>query len=526
MRHQWIGAAALTMGLLLAGCAGLHLHSEEDAKLAAQAKDDYVKIDSLALFASVRTNLQKLHDAEIVQVRENLEYLRDLTLFDLAAAKAEGDAKSPADGKKVLADAMSLEETAACKSTRFPRQGLCAVQRRVAEMGFAKKQDLIDAMNRFEKGPLGTNWARELADSLQTLTGWDVPACNRLPPAIPEGKLQQLQGMARLSAEAQFKTLGERCKDPDLKEVLALLAPLPRETELGAAAAQILSAEQVLEDIEKDKKAIKGKLEALKAKIASALAEQGPDAEKRKKELIDEVRALRGVINKVTDATKRIGFLKGLAESQIESLDILLAAAEGEEVPEAKLNGDEDLRKAALVAQSIPGLAAEIGAALGRLRAPPTASLLIAKGQALVDEQDAKAREALVNRRLLLYRANLRALLNEASLLKEANDKANEPCSGKACDAYALRAYFFLSRSFVPARLESQITKWDDIQLDAEVIVQANEYALRSWDNLVRTPLDVLQAYHAGGIKPAELADLIIKAGGVGLLAIIAGRVN
>ena len=44
--------------------------------------------------------------------------------------------------------------------------------------------------------------------------------------------------------------------------------------------------------------------------------------------------------------------------------------------------------------------------------------------------------------------------------------------------------------------------------------------ALLGWDNLVGVPIDQLDAYYQSGLKPAELADLIIKAMGFTAIAI------
>jgi hypothetical protein len=47
----------------------------------------------------------------------------------------------------------------------------------------------------------------------------------------------------------------------------------------------------------------------------------------------------------------------------------------------------------------------------------------------------------------------------------------------------------------------------------------AREAALRGWDNLVAVPIDQLDAYYRAGLKPAEIADLLVKALGFGAIA-------
>ena len=45
----------------------------------------------------------------------------------------------------------------------------------------------------------------------------------------------------------------------------------------------------------------------------------------------------------------------------------------------------------------------------------------------------------------------------------------------------------------------------------------SSEAALSYWDALIATPLAQLQAYHAGGLKPEEIAQFLQAAGVVGI---------
>jgi hypothetical protein len=59
------------------------------------------------------------------------------------------------------------------------------------------------------------------------------------------------------------------------------------------------------------------------------------------------------------------------------------------------------------------------------------------------------------------------------------------------------------------------------VDLAHQEAVTADEYAVRAWNSLIATPINQLAAFYGTGIKPAELADLIVKA--VGLAAIGVG---
>ena len=65
-----------------------------------------------------------------------------------------------------------------------------------------------------------------------------------------------------------------------------------------------------------------------------------------------------------------------------------------------------------------------------------------------------------------------------------------------------------------------------EIYLGYEQNIAANEYALKSWNNLIGTPIGLLEGYHSGGIKAESLGDLIFKAGSLGLLGIIAHKAD
>jgi hypothetical protein len=55
-------------------------------------------------------------------------------------------------------------------------------------------------------------------------------------------------------------------------------------------------------------------------------------------------------------------------------------------------------------------------------------------------------------------------------------------------------------------------------------VAASDEFAIRAWDALIATPINQLAAYHQTGIKPAELADLIIKAIGLGAIGVGVNR--
>src|SRR3546814_19980115 len=68
-----------------------------------------------------------------------------------------------------------------------------------------------------------------------------------------------------------------------------------------------------------------------------------------------------------------------------------------------------------------------------------------------------------------------------------------------------------LSRSMVVARAEAYEMNDQLAHVDNFEIIATNEYALKSWDNLIGPPIALLDSYHAAGIKPEAVGDLIFK---------------
>ena len=59
-----------------------------------------------------------------------------------------------------------------------------------------------------------------------------------------------------------------------------------------------------------------------------------------------------------------------------------------------------------------------------------------------------------------------------------------------------------------------------EIDVRHRQILVAKDTAIQVWDNLVAVPLDQLNGYYQSGVRPAEIADLIIKALGFTAIAI------
>jgi hypothetical protein len=180
----------------------------------------------------------------------------------------------------------------------------------------------------------------------------------------------------------------------------------------------------------------------------------------------------------------------------------------------------------------------------GLLNAPPRSSLLIAQRQALIDRENVATKKGQLEKRIDLVRRRISSIVEEARLLQAASRNATSEAAcrtavekdrsafapeefqialkecGSSPESRLRLGFSYLSRSMLTARAEQEGTRWEEVYLRYEQNIAANEYALKSWNNLIGTPIVLLEGYHTGGIKPEALGDLIFKFGGLGLFGI------
>jgi hypothetical protein len=109
-----------------------------------------------------------------------------------------------------------------------------------------------------------------------------------------------------------------------------------------------------------------------------------------------------------------------------------------------------------------------------------------------------------------------RSLLTERLARKSADGALVDDPRQKRAAYEAAAAYLQLRLNAYETSAE-EFRRIDVLHRRTAVIREA---ALLQWKNLVAVPADELNGYYAGGIKPAELADLIVKAVGFAAIAI------
>lgn len=546
------GAARLFAVMLsattLPGC-GLHLYRQEHAQLAQSAKATFTeKVDLLAIVATERANLAKQRDVELAAVQQNQILERDLVFFNAAKLKSDD---------RFLVLALPHDEKS-CRSPNLLK--LRYVARRVCDLG-ASTPDKLKLLANAEGDVYRSHVRREFIEEgradLQKL-GWiEAPRCDGIPAkdAKDDKALQAWRAKALGVMKEKVAAKDQGDAESVIDELIANCQTLAGyEKNLGDSSGlqtdlnRLKALQREETTIVDEGKKVAAELQVLANRLQKLAEGEAKPGDTRKK-IAEDAKKLRELLDKAENVAAKLGAQDALADLHLDAAATLLQALEGEPIPEDKLKGEDgaDLRRAVVVAQTVPQLADEIRMIDGLLNAPSKSSLLIAQRQALLDKENIAARKAQFSKRIELVRRRISLTIEEARLLQlaAAQTSADEckkivprqelpPEELKVADAECERGkdgrlllgFYYLSRSMLGARAGQEATRWEEIYLQYDQNIAANEYALKSWNNLIGTPIVLLEGYHTGGIKAESLGDLIFKAGGLGLLGVAVTKVD
>jgi hypothetical protein len=315
---------------------------------------------------------------------------------------------------------------------------------------------------------------------------------------------------------------------------------------------------------------------AAKTSARDRAAKEAADAEKagdvKTKELQDKAAAAEKALQ---DATSFLGPILG--KKNVDALVVLLTAAAGGTVD----TKDPQVATAAAVAGNIPSLAGELKGLVDRGRAPSVNNLLIElRHQVVLLERERQLR-SFAQQRADLAQAQYEAMRAEAELWVRFSDAmcslavavadtqgAGRKSPGQKCDDFTIDPgdskanppkpmTCALADPRLPPDCVLVTRRWNEVirspgndaatrelykglaaylqalaaggaqhELTFRMIdvrhreaLGARESALRGWDNLVAVPVEQLDAYYRAGLKPAEIADLLVKALGFGAIA-------
>jgi hypothetical protein len=291
--------------------------------------------------------------------------------------------------------------------------------------------------------------------------------------------------------------------------------------------------------------------------------DRGPEVQKK---LRNDADVLKNDFELARDIS---GFIenKSAAAERADAMVVLLTVAAGGEIS----TSDPKLNKAANVAREIPSLAGDIRGLVEQARAPSVNNLLIELNHQVVLLEYAKRLRTLAQQRVDVLKTRYDALKEESRLWQRFGDAV---CSygmisgggefpSESCDDFsvsviaknkmicavltmpavencalgkpwheviqspgtgpatrelykALAAY--LQALAVQATQSEQTFRLIDVR--HQETLASRESALRAWDNLVSVPVTQIEAYYQAGLKPAEIADLIVKTLGFTAIAV------
>ena len=571
---NWPGIFATTLlTFSMTACAGTHLYDGTKDKLATEVKETYTKVNLTEVVADHRSNLESMLALELALVTEDAALHRDQILLDIIRYGKVG----------VLVPNFSKNppsEPIAENGSIFPY----ASYRMQNGLGIKSHEALF----KVALGVRGTSMGKrakmllegditDLKDYDWSPAKWEIPECTSDPKvmdlplhvikAIRDNKTNDPDG-----AEKDFRNLFDdykkNCKKI-LGRSLAIFADLPT-TDLDPKG-EIRQTSDLLKKVKKDldeeikwgedaKKELKkaaGKYEA----IVKNLKEDENSRKKARKKIQNIANTISDILEGTKAGEKVLGIQIVSDNKSIDAIDALISATATGELNADAVKNDPKLAQAVVIATAIPELAEDLGALTGgTAQANPNLSkLLIEKARRQVNRDYAAKRIELARERVDLIQKRLEALLREVYYFNNIYQHVNTyrksfsksafkegACGGgyaradevhlisaltcKKLDVegrvalyQALTAY---TNSVTIARATQRKIDHQLIHLDHLVTATVDEFALNGWDAIIGTPVDLIQAYHASGIKAEELAELTARFLSVGALGAIAAGVN
>ena len=536
----------LIVASLLQGCAGFKLYDADKAKMASTLKEQYSKLKAVDIVDAEARNLDKLLSEELDVVRKNKALDRDIALLEIA------NNDTPMARTLVTYSQPRIHDlTPSALKFHDPKIDLDKTVQNIAraksilEKGIEGKKLQIpacpdsDALPSAEK-VIPQDISSEDAAEMKTIYDEYIELCNK------QKKLKE--------QVAKFR--GKTLRDADDKAGKAVNELEKRKSDAKTAANEVVKA--------------KDAYDAALADVAKASnAQKVPDS----KELQD----------KANDLLKQLDKFKGLDSGlehreAIQAIAQLLTAAATGTVD----TSDPEMRKALVVASRLPVLSGDIKAILEANAAPVVTHLLVTMRHQMVLAEHARRRIGLAERDVALLQELYETYVNESKswlefttsvcqfdhrlnnpkatsnrtncdsfrieLTKDKdplyqcrlNDKPVSPCAlekswkqhiaaarenklsqDAARELYKTLAHYVaaLKQQVIPYEINLRRT---DLRHRETLLAQKS--ALQAWDNLIGVPIEQLDAYYQAGVKPAEIADLIVKALGFTAIAIGVAR--
>lgn len=556
---QWVTAGGLACTLM--GCGSLHLYDGAADKAATSAKTDYdaSKItDSIKLSRAVLDAL----DAKEIEAFRSLNLAeRNATLLSLLSESGTAVARTVDNGfvarfnKQVDDRLLLLTGEAPDHNVTYDLAKAKTEVVRATEAERLERARLIGFDSAFALLPV----CNEEVGKLKNSTDLSMVQALLKKPDLKPKQVVLIPGWT-----ASIKSVGDKCtgllqaRMAEMKQKQGLggqlgQAVLSTKTESDALATRQKASRDAASQLKTATKAVAEAQKAVKDAMAMHdltcdlsnpaapdAAEPTPNAEEGKKaadraakksELCSVLAKLKGL--------EDFG-VKAVSEERLAQINAILAAVSGEAPP-----ADKAKLEPGLVLISTTSRFAQAWTQYQQAgKLPALEPLLIDKELTTAQLAYAQAGVQLAESRVQYVQAYEDATLLEVRLLTNAKAEIGAlgavPAPGTPCDPKTptvfcasvsdllddkklakaagnggetanrrvYRALAHLSESYSVARDRQLEAELRLIDTEYRVAQSRSEASLASWDALLSAPVDQLKAYHAGGIKPAELASL------------------
>ena len=531
------------IAFILGGCAGVRLYDQSKSDVATAIKTKYQAAELLGTIDIQRANLVALSTEELKVVRDNLRLHRDYALLEMVdndepmGLTWNEEIELPVE-KLGFVDAVALRKYLQGEDIRInvrDRQLDLLGQRIQAATGLTPANCVPSVtLPTADELDWPTDIDQAKLDRAKDRYGKYIDACRKLLDEIviiERGRL------------LRARKVWERAKDELVKR------------EVDAAAAK-----ELVKQASRD--------HATVLKQVALAGEKGAELRKAIKKSAEDLQDMLESAAKLAPDV--------VSSERISAIVTLLKAAAGEDT---KLEGakpksggnakpNEELAMAVLLVNGISSLSSDVATLVATAEAPSVSNLLIELQHQSVLFEHSKALQTLQEERVDILETKYLAYREEAEVLLSFRDalcsfghlSAGKSHPGPACDKFKMsedgticgvngdalpncgltkpwkqhletppsgdvgrefyKALTTFNRLF-PVRAAQIGQNFKLIDLKHRENLATREMGLKAWNNLAVVPIDQIEAYYKSGLKPAQIADVIVKA--LGFTAITVG---
>jgi hypothetical protein len=493
--------AAISLAASVAGCGSLRIHSEVREKQGADAKAAWSKVDTGAVIAAERANLNQLLESELATQDKLALAIRDHTLRSIV------DASSIEAGLFQRVD----EQLTRLVGKDGPKKIAAALdvqgQRRTWQARLSDTQETWGGFGLGLPAPVCADFSVDATPARRAALAKAQAAVKTSPQAPPP------QHRRKLGAQAALEDIQSKCENEPKADPFADF-----EGALGTARSRQLADQEAWAQSQKNTAARQTEYEAAAKAYAEALGDGtgtvSAHAQAAAARLGDAVEALA----KAPEAQSR----KFIAKERLDSLQAFVDA-----VTQAGTDGKlpEGASKAATAFVLFPKLADDARKSLTDAKAPLALPLLIQRNheQLLLEAatREVAAREA----QLRISGAVVETAFEQARQLALARREFDTVVALPEVNGKPVAAAF----SSAPPTAKASLYRGAALYLDALNRLEARRYKLeyqyiaavhelqlayaevnvKQWSSLIGATVDQVAAASAGGIKADSVVALL-----------------